>query len=207
MTNPKVLLFLCGLLLMAAASGLAGPIYQVTLDTTGVTGTTGAIYLQFNGGLNPDPASLSITDFVIAGAGTLLDPPPPVFTTGVTGRLDAPPLVIPNSEANNDYLHYLTFGDSIAFLMTFNLPPVFLGDSGSTFGVGLTGADGYSPILTPDESGFMGQIAYDYQGVFSPPMILSPQASIILIPEPGSWRLAVAGLCLMVFAGRRQRRA
>jgi hypothetical protein len=81
---------------------------------------------------------------------------------------------------------------------------VLVGDSGSAFLFGLTGPDGFSPILTEDPGGFMGQIAYDYEGIFSTE-VWSQQADIY-IPEPASWLLAVVALCALAWARLRRRR-
>lgn len=188
-------LLLVGLVLLASVPGFAGVVsYDVIIDTTSVATTNGGVYLQFDPGLNADPASVSVFAFEIVAPGTLLGSPAPEFTAGVTGGLDALPLTIPNDLATNYYLHYVTFGTGMSFRVDFNLPDPLTGDSGSTFSFGLTADDGLSPILTSDPSGFIGQIGYDENGVFTP-TVLSDAASITnTIPEPASLALFGIGL-------------
>ena len=187
-------LLLMGLMLLASAPGLATLFpYHVTIDTTSFAATNGAVYLQFDPGLNADPASVSISAFEIVAPGTLLSFPAPEFTAGVTGGLDSLPLTIPNALATNYYLHYVTFGTGMSFRVTFDLPDPLTGDSGSTFSFGLTADDGWTPILTDDPSGFIGQIGYDRTGVFTS-SLLSQAGSIYEVPEPASLTLVGIGL-------------
>jgi hypothetical protein len=189
------------LLILVPVLACAGPVYAVDIDTSLYFGTTGAIYLQFNPGLNSDTATASIPQFDIP-SGALLSNPSPLFSPGVLGQLDALPLVIPNSGGNNDYLHYLTYGNSVHFLVELDFPLALIGDSGSMFSFGLTSDDGLSPILTQDPSGFLGQIGYDITGAISV-IPLSEAATITsAVPEPSGLALCAAGL---VFALRRHR--
>jgi hypothetical protein len=184
-----VILGLCTIASPARAGFIA------SVDTRSVSGTNGAIYLQFNPGLNADLASISIANFTLSDPGSLLANPAPAGSAGVTGDLGNPPLTIPNTNANNDFLEYLTFGSSLSFQVSFSLPGNLAGDSGSTFSFGLDAADGISPILTADPDGFIGQIGYDNTGVFTT-TVLSPNGTISSLgtPEPGTWMLAFAAL-------------
>lgn len=154
-------------LVLGATGGIAGQVYEVTIDTSSVSGSAGAIYLQFNGGLNPDAASVSITSFLMGAPGGLRATPAAFSDGGVTGSLDALPLTIDNSTGLNDYEHFLVYGSDLMFQVAFDLPPVLSGSSGSTFSFGLTSGDGLTPVLTVDASGFSGQISYDTKGAFT----------------------------------------
>jgi hypothetical protein len=158
---------MAAMLFAAAPLCSAGVVYHVAIDTSSQTGVSGGIYFQFNGGLNPDLASIQIETFSIGAPGGLVGSPAPVADGGVSGSLDALPLVMDNSGGINDYLHYLTFGSNVFFIVDFLVPPVLTGDSGSAFSFGLTASDGLTPLLTLDESGFIGQISYDTTGIFT----------------------------------------
>src|SRR5438552_15671981 len=126
--RSKLLMALC---LASSATVFAGPLI-VNIDTNPLSGTTGAIYFQFGGGVNPDPASVTIDAFSLDAPGALGLLVTDVATNGgVTGSLLAPPLIIDNSGGLNDYLHFLTFGSHISFHVNVNIPSPLLGDSGS----------------------------------------------------------------------------
>jgi len=185
------LLLAAGFLVAGAVSAYADS-FTVNIDTSSLSGT-GGIYFQFNPGLNSDPASVVITNFVISGSGVLIPLPTtpggslPAGTDGdVTGSLDSPPLTLANTQALNDYLQYLTFGDSIQFQLTFNLPSKF-DQSASSFGVEVTNADGLSSPFDVDENFFNVEMTFDSSGQLQ----ISNSASQIDIapsgvPEPGS---------------------
>src|SRR5262249_55222192 len=91
----------------------AGMVYNVFIDTSSQSGNNGAIYFQFAGGLNPGPASISITMFSVGAPGFLSALPAPFSDGGATGSLDALPLTIDNSGGLNDYEHFLVYGSSL----------------------------------------------------------------------------------------------
>lgn len=185
---------LASLALLVATPGSAAPLFGVILDTSSASGQSGGIYFQFSPGLNSDSASAQITTFDLSPPGVLLGVPAPEFSTFVTGTLDALPVEIANTEANNYYLHYLTFGDQITFTVNFLIPTPLTGDSGSTFSFGLTASDGITPILTNDPFGFAGEISYDAFGNFT----ATPLSTVTsFVPEPGT--LVLLGLGLLVF--------
>jgi len=197
------------LLSLAAPLGSAGVVYSVAIDTSSESGVSGGIYFQFNGGLNPDLASIQIDTFLIGAPGGLTATPAPVADGGVTGSLDSLPLTIDNSGGNNDYLHYLTFGSDIFFTVDFLLPPVLTGDSGSTFSFGLTASDGITPVLTLDASGFIGQISYDTNGVFTTTTLGNDSIETITsaVPEPGTGFLLACALSAVSIRLRRRGRS
>jgi hypothetical protein len=185
---------------LAAVPGFASPIYLVVIDTSSASGQAGAIYMQFQPGLNADPASVQLTAYVMTLPGVLSSVPPPEFTAGVTGGLDAPPLEIPNTLGLNYYLHYLTYGTEIRFTVSLNVPAQITGDSGSTFSFGLTAEDGITPILTTDPFGFAGEIGYDAFGTFT----ATPLSNVVtFVPEPGTLWLALPAAVALLMVKRR----
>jgi hypothetical protein len=174
---------LCGLLCgVCASAAWAGPVYNVTVNTSALSGNDGAIYFQFNPGLNSDLASVRIDPFSIDPPGVLTGAP--LTDGGVTGSLTALPLVIDNSGGLNDYLHFLTFGSTISFHVAFNLPAALVGDAGSAFVFALTGADGITPLLTQDPSGNLGEIDYDVNGAFTANSLAAAARISSAVPEP-----------------------
>ncbi len=185
---------------LASVPCFCAPIFTVVIDTSSVPGQTGGLYMQFQPGLNADLASMAITGFTITPPGALSSLPPPEFTPGVTGGLDALPLEIPNTLGLNYYLHFLSFGDRIRFVVSFNVPAPLTGDSGSTFSFGLTAADGITPILTTDPLGFAGEISYDAFGVFT----ATPLSNVVsIVPEPGTLSMAWLAVGVLLLAKRR----
>jgi hypothetical protein len=173
----------------------------VSVDTSSLAGTSGGIYLAFSPGLNADPASVSITGFTpLAGL-----PGGPAFTDGgVTGSLDTGDLVFTNYlYALNDYGEAVTFGATLSFLASFNLPGTLTGQSGSELDVQVTEPDLLTPLLTSDPSGNIVEISYDYTGAFAETST-SQYATITPIdgvPEPAM--ASILAVLAVVFAGIR----
>jgi len=177
-------------LFVGGASSAFADLFNVTIDTSGVTGTVGGIYMQFNPGLASDPASVAISNFAISGPGSLITGTPaggaPAGTDGdVTGALDSLPLVLHNTTGLNDYLQYLTFGNSIAFQLAFNLPAIPGGDP-SNFGLEVTGPDGLSSIFPVDSNFFNVEMTFDNAGQISVSNTTSAIGITSAVPEPSS---------------------
>jgi hypothetical protein len=187
--------------------------FDVTVDTSSVATQTGAIYLQFNPGLNSDPATVTITNFLIGGSGSLLSSPPIQIDGDVTGALSAPPLIIGNTSGLNDYLHFLLFGDTLSFRSTISTTVSGAADSGSAFLIGLTSDDGLSPILTNDPGGFLAQVISDLQGNYAADSLSSVATitpAVSAVPEPSSLSMAAAAVTVLWFlrgSSRRRRSA
>ena len=190
--------------LFLASIGRAGLVYNVVIDTSSQSGNNGAIYFQFAGGLNPDPASVSITNFSIGAPGSLSALPSPFSDGGVTGALDALPLTIDNSGGLNDYEHFLVYGSYVSFQVAFTLPPLLTGDSGSELIWQLTADDGITPVLTVDNSGNIGAIFYDQTGAFTTDTLANDGIETIAsaAPEPTTM-LLVAGALIALAKARR----
>jgi hypothetical protein len=197
---------LTALLLVAAMPATAGVQYFVNIDTSSLSGTDGAIYLQFGGGLNPDLASIQIATFAVGAPGTLLSVPAPIANGGVSGSLSSLPLIMDNSGGLNDYLHFLTYGPNLFFTVDFLLPNVLVGQSGSQLSFGLTASDGLTPVLTQDPAGYIGLISYDTTKTFSVDTLGNDAIESITTaaPEPAT-ALTIAGALAALFAIRRRR--
>jgi hypothetical protein len=200
-------MMLSGMIVMAPQC-FGNIVYDISIDTSSVSGNDGAIYFQFSPGLNADFASVSITSFGITAPGVLKGIPP-ITDGGVTGALNNLPLTIDNSGGLNDYLHFVSFGNSLLFEVQFNLPGTLKGDSGSEFGFGLTASDGVSPILTLDPNGFIGSISYDKQGAFAatPLSSVGTIVPVSAVPEPESAPLLISCLVVLGLLFRRDSRS
>ena len=203
----KLLLALC---FASSTAVFSGPISIVNIDTSSLSGTSGAIYFQFAGGLNPDPASVSISNFSLDAPGALDPAVPgtnPLTDGGVTGSLLALPLIIDNSGGLNDYTHFLTFGSQISFQVSLNFPNPLVGDSGSDFLFAVTGPDGITPLLVSGPSDyFLGDIGYGLDGVVIATALLPAAQITSAVPEP-SYSVGVFVALLAAFMLRRRKLA
>jgi hypothetical protein len=210
MQRTRILVSVAALLVLFGSTAAADVItsYNIFIDTSSLAGNPGGIYLSFSPGFDSDPASVAISAFEpLAGL-----PGGPAFTDGgVTGTLDTGNLTFTNYlYALNDYGEYVTFGASLSFTATFDLPDALVGSSGSELDIELTGPDLATPVLTSDQSGNIVEIPYDQTGLFTPTST-SPSATVTpassATPEPGTPLLLLAGLGVIAFlpAHRRPR--
>jgi hypothetical protein len=187
-----------------SATAMAGSVtFDVSIDTSSVSGTGGGIYLSFFPGLNSDPASVSISGFSpadgLAGG--------PAFTDGgVTGTLDTNDLSFTNYLFSlNDYGENVTFGSTLDLEATFQLPDTLTGDAGSELDIQLTEFDLATPILTSDPSGNIAEISYDQNGNFT----ANPTSGDVTItqvgaaPEPATFLIAGCALIGLSYVRKR----
>jgi hypothetical protein len=193
------IVFLCG-----ASAASADPItYDVTVNTSSISGTMGSLDFNFNPGpLVTELATLQILNF--ASTGTLN---PPAFPTGdVTGALPAT-LTFDNGTGFNDYFEGFTFGTSLLFDVSLYGPalssPDGVSTSGSTFAFSMfSDAAGTMPVLTSDTTdGFAFTLGVNLDGTttvskFSSQTSVMPAASSS-VPEPGSFALLGTAIALM----------
>jgi hypothetical protein len=139
-------------LLGAAPVALADITYQVTVNTSSISGTTGSLDFQFNPGpLVTQSASLRILNF--RSDGTLAGACPCSKGDG-SGQLPAT-LTFDNGAAFNDYFDKFTFGTPISFDVSFFGPALSTPDgvstSGSSFVFSMfSDIAGTFPVLTGD---------------------------------------------------------
>lgn len=98
----------------SARAGMVSSIWFVSVDTTSLAGTTGAIEYSFiPGDLTASPATATITAFTTDGTlgGT------PMVSGDVTGTLPAPVIAM-NDQTFNDYFETFTYGSQLSFFVT-----------------------------------------------------------------------------------------
>lgn len=207
MSLGRVTAVLLTLASAASADTLVG--YTVNVDTSSQSGNNGAIYFQFAPGLNADYATVAIDGFSLGAPGQLVASPAPFSDGNVTGSLDSLPLTIDNSQALNDYEHYLIYGSNLTFHVTFDLPNTLTGQSGSELLWQLTAADGITPVLTQDQSGNLGTISYDQTGAFTTDTLGNDAIETIAssTPEPATAALYAIGALLLGWRVRAQRQS
>ena len=197
----------CFFFLCCVACALGGPItYNVTIDTSSISGTAGSLDFNFNPGpLVSQSASLQILGF--ASNGTLASSP---ITTGdVAGVLPAT-LTFDNGTAFNDYFEGLAFGSTLSFQVSLFGPalsaPDGISTSGSTFAFSMfSDAGGTIPTLTTDTTdGFAFTVDVNLDGTttltdFSSESNVTPATTPVgTSPEPASFALFGAGIGLLI---------
>lgn len=189
MNSIKYLIF--ALILLAAGSAFATPMmYEVYVNTAGISGQSGYLDFQFNPGNNAQAAFAEVMNFSHDG-GSLAGSP---FTTGSVNGNFPGAVTISNTTAWNDYFQGFTFGNGLHFSVLLDGPaltsPNGTAGSGSDFGFGMFAADQVTPLLTNDPNGFamtakvttFGTTAADYGQSTSP------------VPEPSTFALLGLGL-------------
>jgi hypothetical protein len=176
-----------------ASMASAAPItYDVSVDTSSISGTAGSLDFNFNPGpLVTQPASAQILNFT--SDGTLAGSPTP--TGDVAGALPAT-LTFDNGTGFNDYFEGFTYGSTLSFQVSLFGPALSSPDgtstSGSTFAFSMfSDATGTMPVLTSDTvNGFAFTIDVNLDGSTTVANS-SAQTTVVpatgpSVPEPGS---------------------
>jgi hypothetical protein len=184
--------------------------YNVTIDTSSITGTAGSLDFNFNPGpLVTQFAQLQILNFTSDGA---LAGACPCTTGDVTGQLPST-LSFDNGTPFNDYFDDFTYGTTISFALSLYGPaldsPDGVSTSGSTFAFSMfSDAAGTMPVLTNDTTdGFAFTVDVNLDGSTTVTNY-SAQTGVVgagssSVPEPGTLALSVTGLaCLAMIAQR-----
>jgi hypothetical protein len=200
------------LFVLCAATALSNVItYDVTVDTSSISGTTGSLDFNFNPGtLVTQSASLQILNFT--SGGTLVGSPE--LTGDVAGALPAT-LTFDNGTGFNDYFEGFTFGSTLSFDVSLYGPalssPNGTSTSGSTFAFSMfSDAGGTTPTLTSDTTdGFAFTVDVNLDGSttvtnYSSETSVVP-ATVSAVPEPSSVSFLGLGL-FSALAFRQQRR-
>ena len=204
------------LAILAASLASAGPItYDVTVDTSSITGTAGSLDFNFNPGpLVTQFAELQILNFTSDG---MLAGACPCITGDVTGQLPAT-LTFDNGSGFNDYFDDFTYGTTISFAVSLYGPalssPDGVSTSGSTFAFSMfSDPVGMTPVLTSDTTdGFAFTIdvnldgsttVTNYSAQTSVTAMGSPGGPGSGVPEPGTLALSAAALACLALFGRR----
>jgi hypothetical protein len=205
-------LFLASFICFASVASAAPIIYDVTVDSSSISGTAGSLDFNFNPGpLVTQAASLQILNFT--SNGTLAGNP--TLTGDVTGALPAT-LTFDNATAFNDYFEGFTFGSTLSFQVSLFGPalssPNGTSTSGSRFAFSMfSDAAGTIPVLTTDTTdGFAFTIDVNLNGTTTVTNF-SAQTTVVpvtgAVPEPGTLPLMAVGIGLwLAFRFRLQRR-
>jgi hypothetical protein len=192
-----------------------GPItYDVTVNTSSITGTMGSLDFNFN----PGPFMTQAADLQILGFtsdGTLAGACP-CITGDVTGQLPAT-LTFVNDTPFNDYFDDFTYGTTISFEVSIYGPalssPDGVSTSGSTLAFSMfSDPAGMTPVLTSDTiDGFAFTVNVNLDGSTTvtnysaqtsvTPMTGPPGPSGV--PEPGTLALSATALVCLALFGRR----
>jgi len=141
----KIKLLIISAILLAASSAFAD-FYEVTLDTSSLTGSSAYLYLQYTP-VNGVASSATVFNFSTDGLLGAQDTVNVVNGSAVTGSLPGT-VVLGNANGTNDYNHALTLGSIVDFIVYTANAANSTGTGGSTFSVGLFGdAAGLTPLL------------------------------------------------------------
>jgi hypothetical protein len=171
--------------------------YDVTVDTSFISGTAGSLDFNFNPGPSAtQSASLQVLNFTSNGALAGV----PSLTGDVNGSLPAT-LTFDNGTAFNDYFEEFTYGTKISFALSLYGPALSAPDgvstSGSVFAFSMfSDAAGTIPVLTSDTTdGFAFTVDVNLDGTTTVTNY-SAQTTVLKataspVPEP----------CTMLFFG------
>ena len=204
------------LFVLCAATAMANVItYDVTVNTSSISGTTGSLDFNFNpGSLVTQSASLQILSFT--SNGTLAGSPE--LTGDASGALPGT-LTFDNGSGFNDYFEGFTFGSTLSFDVSLYGPALSAPDgtstSGSTFAFSMfSDAAGTTPTLTSDTTdGFAFTVDVNLDGsttvtnYSSETGIVAASGPVSAVPEPGNLALIGLGLGAISLVRRRYNRA
>ena len=198
----KTKLLVTALILFAATSAFASLTYDVAVNTSGFSGTSGYLYLQYDPQGGASPSTATVSAFYPSGILGPQDTVDVVNGSAVTGTLPGT-VVFANTNPVNDYNQAITFGPGFRFVLSFS-PPAPGGTSGSvsTFSLGLF-KDNLGNIALVNPTGSYAGTAFtinlnnDSTTSFS---VMAPQASV---PLPAALWLLGPGLAGL--AGIRKR--
>lgn len=176
--------FLIALVLCSASTASAAPItYNVTVDSSSISGTAGSLDFNFNPGpFATQSAYLQILDFTSDGAlaGS------PMLTGDVHGALPGT-VTFDNGTSFNDYFEGFTYGSTLSFQVSLYGPALSSPDgsstSGSTFAFSMfSNVAGTMSVLTTNPSGFAFTIDVNLDGTTTVTNF-SPQTTVS-VPAP-----------------------
>lgn len=208
--RTRLLLFIASFFFVGSVAW-ADIVYDVTVNTSSISGTAGSLDFNFNPGpLVTQAASLQILSFGSDGslAGS------PSLTGDVAGALPAT-VTFDNGTAFNDYFEGFTYGSTLSFHVSIYGPalnsPDGLSTSGSTFAFSMfSDAAGTIPALTTDTAdGFALTVAVNLDGTTTVNNLSSQTevgSATSSVPEPTSLPLMVMAIAVLVMLRFRQQR-
>jgi hypothetical protein len=200
--------------LFCAVSVMAGPItYDVTVNTSSISGTAGSLDFNFNPGSVSQLAQLQILTF--SSDGTLAGNCP-CITGDVTGQLPST-LTFTNDTGFNDYFDDFTYGTTISFAVSLYGPALSSPDGVSTYGsefvfsmfsdpLGtvpvLTGNTTFGYAFTVDVNLDGSTTVTNYSTQTSVTPMTAPTGPSGSVPEPGTLALSATALACLVWRRR-----
>ena len=204
----KCYLLTLSLLVCAAGAAQADVIYQVSVNTSSLTGTTGSLDFQFNfgnvGPIGGATQGASVTVSNLTGGSNGIG----AASGQVSGGPFPAPVTIGNGKGFNDYFETFAYGGALKVSLDFSGPAVNAPDGFST------GSSDFVFSIFSDPNGTIGAPGTDVNGIAGTVTInpdgtsttaaVSPNLSFS--PEPGSmWLTLAAGLLLGIPAFSRRR--
>lgn len=188
--------------------------YQVTVDTSSLSGQAGNLDFQFNPGDSSSQAATAvITNFQTSGGLPALSS---ILTGDASGSLPGT-LTLDNGTAYNDVFQGFTYGSNFSFDLTLSGTALDSpgGTFGSSFALSLYDSTGTTPLLTTDPNGSVLTVNLNADGTTSVetfPQSLTNGASVgsanpvSAVPGPSSLVLLASVLPIGLPVLRRLRR-
>ena len=190
------LLVIAAIMFAASAASASLSTYAVSIDTSSLIGTSGALDFQFNPANSTGftTATAGISGFT---GGTLSSP---VLTGDGSGTLPSS-VTLNNTTQYNDYFTNYTFGNSIKFNLSLS------GALGNSFTFSMfSDAAGSSPALTSDTTdGYALRLDINQNGnAITNNIPTNISSSVTPTPIPPSMLLFASGLSGMFFMKRKK---
>ena len=203
---------LAGAVLFAGALGAplarAGSItYDVSVDTTSYSGTTGSVQFTLIGGNSPVPLDTAAVSAFVPQAGLV---PPPLTSGDVSGDLST--TMSMDNQAPSLYYESVTYGDSLTFQVTLTSTPGDMSAADTLFSFYLLDANGNPISSSASPSGEALDINIEgASGAFDAPVTYAPPPSSITVvgqavPEPSSIVMFGVGLVTVLVGSLRRAR-
>ena len=196
----RLQLLVAALILFAANASFASFSYNVSIDTSTLSGTLGGLDFQYNPGSGSSSYTTTLDISGVTG-GTLSDPST-VFTAGnVSGELPSTVTITDNNISQlNEYFHNFTYGSNLSFNLTFASDPT---TNSSLYFSMFQDAAGTVAALTSDPNGYAAII--NMNGAAAPAVTnnITVQNDVTPTPIPAAAWLLGSGL--MGLAGIRRR--
>lgn len=190
----KLQLLIIALVVFVASSAFAAFTYDVSIDTSSLSGQQGYLYLDYYPGNSSVASIATVANFATNGTLGSQDTVDVMNGAAVSGTLPSS-VVLANTNGANDYLQAVTFGNTMSFSLSllntqaFTQPPY---QGGSVFSFSLSSdALGSNPLITP--SGTLFTVTLNDDGTTTT-AIEAAQAEVTPTPIPAAAWLLGSGL-------------